>query len=211
VAGRRLQDLEFYARLAAAAGGPVLELACGTGRITRPLAAIGYDVVGVDNDPEMLEWTAPGVELVTADMRELDLGRTFGLAIVAYNSLQLLADRDEVNTCIAVAARHLRSGGILAAEVTDFITGAAVDVDEEQHIASADGISLYATLHTDTDQGVSVYTRRFVVAGVELRDQVMLRRIDESDLAAAAKHAGLQVTEMHHTGARLTWAARRAG
>jgi SAM-dependent methyltransferase len=55
-------DLDLYLALAARTGGPVLELAAGSGRIAVPLAAAGYQVTGVDNDPSMiaraeLAWT----------------------------------------------------------------------------------------------------------------------------------------------------------
>ena len=47
-------DVDLYLALAARAGGKVIELGCGTGRITVPLAAAGHDVTGVDIDPTML-------------------------------------------------------------------------------------------------------------------------------------------------------------
>jgi SAM-dependent methyltransferase len=80
-------DLDLYLALATRTGGPIIELAVGTGRIAVPLAAAGHDVIGVDDDPAMLERAArraaatPGVgerlRLVRADMvdvRPSDLG-----------------------------------------------------------------------------------------------------------------------------------------
>src|SRR5581483_663215 len=124
VAGRTLQDLEFYVRLAPATGGPVLELGCGTGRLTRPLAAMGFDVTGLDNDPEMLQWSAPGVTLVEGDMRDFDLATTFPLVMIPYNTLQLLPDDGARAQCFATVARHLAPDGLFALEVTDFLVGA---------------------------------------------------------------------------------------
>ncbi|MEM9074804.1 MAG: class I SAM-dependent methyltransferase, partial [Myxococcota bacterium] len=51
---RRRKDVRFYADLAEARGGPVLELGCGTGRVTRAIADRGMDVVGVDRMEPML-------------------------------------------------------------------------------------------------------------------------------------------------------------
>src|SRR4051812_38229949 len=51
--GRR--DVPFWRRVAAKAGGAVLELGCGTGRVTVPLAKAGIDLVGVDRSAPMLE------------------------------------------------------------------------------------------------------------------------------------------------------------
>src|SRR5438034_3153323 len=50
--GRR--DVPFWRRIAAAAGGPVLELGCGTGRVSIPLAKAGIDLVGIDRSAQML-------------------------------------------------------------------------------------------------------------------------------------------------------------
>jgi len=49
-----LDDLEFYVDMAKASGGPVLELACGTGRILLPIAREGIAIHGVDNSLPML-------------------------------------------------------------------------------------------------------------------------------------------------------------
>src|SRR5919201_1392064 len=51
--GRR--DVPFWRRLALAARGPVLELGCGTGRVTLPLARAGVRIVGIDRSAPMLE------------------------------------------------------------------------------------------------------------------------------------------------------------
>ena len=48
------EDLEFFLGLAAEYGGPVLDIACGTGRIGIPLASQGYEVVGIDLSGPML-------------------------------------------------------------------------------------------------------------------------------------------------------------
>ena len=48
-------DLDLYLALAGRVGGPILELAAGSGRLAVPLAAAGYDVTGVDLDPAMLD------------------------------------------------------------------------------------------------------------------------------------------------------------
>src|ERR1700716_406040 len=58
--GRR--DVPFWRRVAADATGPVLELGCGTGRVTRPLARAGIDIVGVDRSGAMLARAARGAK-----------------------------------------------------------------------------------------------------------------------------------------------------
>src|SRR5918912_1113576 len=84
----------FYREIARRTGGPILELACGTGRLTLALARDGHEVVGLDASRAMLRAAhakaeAEDVEitLVQGDMRSFDLGRRFPLVIVCCNSL----------------------------------------------------------------------------------------------------------------------------
>jgi SAM-dependent methyltransferase len=123
-------DLDLYRALASRAGGPVLELAAGTGRLAVPLAAAGHDVTAVDNDPAMLARlrrraaaAGPATEgrltIVEADLLDLRLrsAGTFGLAFVALNSLFLLASRDAQRLAFRTLADHVAPGGLAVADV----------------------------------------------------------------------------------------------
>ena len=48
------EDVDFYVKVAKRSGGPVLEIGCGTGRVSLPIAEAGIDIVGVDFSPAML-------------------------------------------------------------------------------------------------------------------------------------------------------------
>ena len=123
-------DVEVYLALATRSGGPVLELAAGSGRIAVPLAIAGHDVTAVDLDPAMLERALARarlagrrvtgrLELVEADLLDLDLpgAGTYRLAFIALNSLFLLATRDAQRRAFRTIARHLAPGGIAAVDV----------------------------------------------------------------------------------------------
>lgn len=69
------EDVEFYVDQALASGGPVVELAVGTGRIAVPIAAAGIHVIGVDASPGMLEIARASAEAAgVADLLDLRLG-----------------------------------------------------------------------------------------------------------------------------------------
>jgi SAM-dependent methyltransferase len=121
-------DLPLYLDLAAAEGGRVLEVACGSGRVLVPLARAGHDVAGLDASPHMLalarrklEAAGPAVaaraRLAEGDMRDFALGRAFDLAIVAVKSLSYLVDRADQLRTLATIAAHLRPGGLLALDL----------------------------------------------------------------------------------------------
>jgi SAM-dependent methyltransferase len=115
-------DVEFYLELAAKTGGPVLELACGTGRVTVPLARAGYEVYGFDLSREMLSVLqsklnrlpmdiARHVHLHRDDMAGFDVRRRFPIIIVPFRSFQALTDEEQVTGALAAIRRHLEPGG----------------------------------------------------------------------------------------------------
>lgn len=205
------QDVPWYLALAARAGGPVLELACGTGRVAAPLVAAGHTVVGVDIDVAMLQAARHrGVhQLVAADMRRFSLRSSFGLALIAYNSLQLLlSDADRVAT-LTTALDHLRPGGLLALELTDFQDG---DVDpwvEPEELASVDGITLWGSLFHDTDQRVTRYARRYEAEGESFEDETALCSLLPPDVEDLLARCGAEVIEHVTEGPRGRWVACR--
>jgi ubiquinone/menaquinone biosynthesis C-methylase UbiE len=119
-------DVPFYVEEALRAGSPVLELACGTGRVAIPVARAGVDVVGIDSSPAMLDRfrqrlpdLSPNVRrritLNEADMRYFDLGaERFTLAYCPFRAfLHLMTVEDQLATLRNVH-RHLRPGGRFA-------------------------------------------------------------------------------------------------
>lgn len=117
--GRR--DVPFWRRVAAAVHAPILELGCGTGRITAPLDAAGVDIVGIDRSEPMLDRARrrrPAVPLVRGDIRQLPFrAASFGMVLAPYGILQsLLRDRDVADTLRAVG-RVLRPGGLFGIDL----------------------------------------------------------------------------------------------
>ena len=126
-------DIDLYLALAARTGGPVLELAAGSGRVTVPLAEDGYEVTAVDIDSAMLaclqrrlEEAAKAeprirdrVHVVEADLVGLKLpgGLQFGLVILALNSILLLDSREAQGAALETMARHLAPGGVAVVDV----------------------------------------------------------------------------------------------
>ncbi|HEY8868799.1 MAG TPA: class I SAM-dependent methyltransferase [Candidatus Limnocylindrales bacterium] len=130
-------DLDLYLALAARTGGPILELAVGSGRLAVPLAAAGWDVTGVDIDSAMLARartaaaaarSAGGrpasevgtrLHLVEADLVDLRLesAGTFRLAFIALNSLLVLGTRAAQRAAVGTLAAHLAPGGIAAIDI----------------------------------------------------------------------------------------------
>ena len=114
----------FYVDLARQRGGAVLELACGTGQLTVPVALLGLPAVGLDRSRAMLNGarrraSAAGtsVALVQGDMRDFALGRRFDLVFVARNSLLHLLSTADLLAALTAVRRHLTPDGIFAFDV----------------------------------------------------------------------------------------------
>jgi SAM-dependent methyltransferase len=112
--------VEFYALLpafgepeivhaAVPAGASILELGCGTGRILRPLAALGHPVTGVDDSPDMLARN-PDLPTVCSSITSLRLDRTFDVVLLA--STMINADPGTRQGFLATVRHHLRGDGI---------------------------------------------------------------------------------------------------
>lgn len=181
-------DLDLYLALAARVDGPILELAVGTGRVAVPLAAAGWPVTGVDLDPAMLGRAharavaagpdvADRLELVEADLVGLRLPGRYRLAIVALNSLMLLADRTSQAAAVRTLADHLAPGGLAVVDLW---------VPDADDLARYDGRLFLEYVRTDPETG-----RTVVKTGSALHDAatqiVSLTTIfDEADVAGGS-------------------------
>lgn len=129
-----LGDVAFYKEQAEATGGPVLEIGCGTGRLTIPLARAGHEVWAVDISAAMLDQlraklaleppeVQSRVHVVQQDATALDLPvRNFRLAAIPFNVLMLIPDFTAERRTLASAAAHLAPDGRLALDVMNPLT-----------------------------------------------------------------------------------------
>jgi ubiquinone/menaquinone biosynthesis C-methylase UbiE len=115
------RDVAFWRRLAAAADGPVLELGCGTGRISIPVAKSGTRLIGIDRSASMLARAlgkakraglARRLRLIRGDIRSLPFRpRRFGLVMAPYGILQSLVRETDLAAALQSVARVLARGG----------------------------------------------------------------------------------------------------
>jgi len=167
------RDVDFYVDEAKDAGGRVLEVGCGTGRILLAVARSGSAIEGVDASAEMLERchaklqkesddVRGRVTLHRADARTLDIGRQFDLVIAPFRVMQHLTTIEDQLAFLHSAARHLAPGGRLAFDVFN---------PDFNALVSADGTEREDTPNTKLPDG-RLFRRAGRVARVRWIDQV---------------------------------------
>jgi SAM-dependent methyltransferase len=184
-------DLDLYLALAARTGGPVLEIAAGSGRVAVPLADAGYDVVAVDVDAAMLARAGRAaadcgpearahLELIEADLIGLRLpgGARFRLAIIALNSILLLDTRDAQLAALETMTRHLLPGGVAVVDAW---------LPSADELARYDGRIGLEYVRPDADTGLLV-TKTSAAQHEPARGHVVLTAIyEEGEQGGAAR------------------------
>lgn len=115
-----LGDLDFYKRwLPANKNTQILELCCGTGRLTIPIAMAGYDITGVDFTYSMLKKakdkaSEAGLEVkfIESDIKTLELPHKYDFIFIPFNSIHHLYKNEDLFQTFRVVKNHLRQDGL---------------------------------------------------------------------------------------------------
>jgi SAM-dependent methyltransferase len=179
-------NLPTLLALVPAAGGPVLDVGCGEGRVSRALKELGYEVVGVDGSPTLAAAAReadPGFEVLLADAAALPFAsESFELAVASLT----LMNMDDMPGAVSEIARVLRPGGRLCASVLHPLNtwgkagGDYFETTRYSETIEAGGASL--TLH-DTHRPLTAYFDALASAGM-LIERVVEPVPDEAYLAA---------------------------
>lgn len=117
-------DVPFWKRRAEQAGGPILELACGTGRISIPLAQSGFDVTGLDISLPMLRrarkkarMTETSINWIQAGMEQFSVRQSYSLIFIPFNSVCHLLENRSLFRCLTTVRRHLKPEGVFGVDL----------------------------------------------------------------------------------------------
>lgn len=208
------RDVAFWRQLALAADGRVLELGCGTGRVTIPLARAGAPIVGVDLSAPMLARARKRTarlrvkhrpRLVRGDIRALPFpDARFGLVAAPYGILQSLLNERDLTATLKSVARVLAPGGRVATELVADLPSwreyrgqtrlrgwrqgkkAHITLVESVEQQPARGLTLF---HQDfiEKRARSVIRRRFALAFRTISLPQMARRFEKAGLTVTAR------------------------
>lgn len=210
--GRR--DVPFWRRLVAPVNGSVLELGCGTGRVTLPLARAGAVMVGIDRSERMLARArtrirrgklADRARLVRGDIRHLPFpDQTFPLVLAPYGILQSLLKESDLARTLEAVHRVLAPGGTLGLEL-------AADLPswkEYRRRVSLRGrlssrgahVTLVESVRQDRARRLTLFDQEFVQrAGSQTKRRTFtlaFRTLSVPQMARRLEKAGLQVSAL---------------
>lgn len=196
-------DFEFYLDAARAADGPVLDVACGTGRVMLPLLRAGLEVDGVDLSAAMLGRCAEKVKregfaphLERASMSAFRLPRRYAMVMIPFNAFAHNLTSEEQLACLARCREHLNPGGLLTFDV--FTPTATM-------LAEPPGARVLEmeVAHPETGLPVRLYdTRTLDIVNQLQRSEMDIEELDE--------HGGLAVRHPFHADVRWVWPVEMA-
>jgi SAM-dependent methyltransferase len=196
-------DLALWEELATDAGGPTLDLGCGTGRVALHLARRGNPVTGVDVEPSLIAaFGERALELPAAatigDARDFALEAEFDLVLAPMQLLQLFAGSEERVRCLRRIAAHLSPDGVAAFAIVESVpepTDAAAPLPDTREVDGWVYSSLPVDVQVDPDSIRVRRLRQTVSPEGELEEElyeVALRRLDPETLEAEGREGGLR-------------------
>jgi SAM-dependent methyltransferase len=208
----QLRDVPFFLEHSAP-GDRLLEIGCGTGRVSLRLADARRDVFAIDIDEAMLERAvARGLTLDRAardrlefsweDMRDFALGRRFDQVLIPYNTLQLLDGGDERRAALGAIRAHLRDGGRLVI----CIHGFGLEAEPRAHVLTdylddeRTVVAMYDATIVEDPAHVRFETDYEITPpdgdAWQLRGELRIERIPLEDLRSELSDSGFALDEV---------------
>jgi len=111
-------DIPFYKGQVERYDDPVLELGCGTGRITIPIAREGYEIIGLDISKQLLDTAREkskkeniDIDWINGDMRNFSLNKKFKLIFIPFNTIHHILNLDDMEKVLKNVRKHLKPDG----------------------------------------------------------------------------------------------------
>jgi SAM-dependent methyltransferase len=202
------RDLPFWESCARSYGDPVLELACGTGRIALALAKAGFAVTGLEISAGMLDQARSkaralpkDVRWIPGDCRSFDLDRSFPLVIFGCNSMSHLLRRKDLEACFESVKRHLAVGGRFVVDVhnpsLEILTEESGKEYSHSQYEDPDGggtIVVRQTHSYDRASQISTTGLHYTMPDdAEAADELRLRMFFPQELDALLKYNGFKI------------------
>jgi ubiquinone/menaquinone biosynthesis C-methylase UbiE len=207
------RDVRFWQDMARRVNGRVLELGCGTGRVTLPIARTGARIVGVDRSAEMLSHARRRAgrarlkrkpSLVRADIRSLPFRKSmrFDLVMAPYGILQSLVREADLKATLASVFQVLSKGGVFG---LDLVPDLPVWKEYRNQVrfrgqrrGSQSRITLVESVRQDRERGLTIFDQQYIERRGRHRTMhefsLVFRTISVPQMTRRLERAGFRVT-----------------
>ncbi|WP_405067427.1 class I SAM-dependent methyltransferase [Kribbella sp. NBC_01510] len=168
-------------------GSSILELGCGTGRITRPLLACGHQVVAVDESPDMIARVTE-TETICSTIGDLRLDRRFDVVLMMSYLINVADDAERLRL-LQTCALHVRPGGavLLQQQIPGMLRGPAVMENDRRRLVVSDVEELPGNRQAAT--------LTHTIGGRSWSQRILTQNLTEEQLSAQLTEAGLTLTD----------------
>ena len=207
------RDVQFWRRMAERANGPILELGCGTGRVTIPVARTGARIIGLDRSSEMLAHavarsrrtrTAGRPMWLRGDIRFLPFRSSakFDLVMAPYGILQSLVRESDLKATLASVARVLRRGGTFGVDLVPDLPVWKEYRDKVRFRGVRRGgrsrITLMESVRQDRAKKLTLFDQEFIEQRgrrrTSRRFSLVFRTLTVPQMTKRLEHAGFRMT-----------------
>lgn len=203
-------EIRYLKRLSQTQNGPILDVGCGTGIVTVPLAETGLEVVGIDLTEAMLERArekARGREnllFLLANALEFELGTRFALALMTGNAFQEFLSEDDIRALLANICAHLRKDGLFVFD-TRLPEGYDLSLDDnfqasQNYLGPGGHIVRYADkqVRYDAETGILYFEmRRRYIDGIERTSSNAIKFTPLEKLLNLIRESGFEVLNLY--------------
>lgn len=213
------EDIGFYLRKAAEFGSPILELACGTGRVAIPLAEEGFPVYGLDLSREMLSIfekkcrelprdTYENITIKQGDMTNFSFNTSFKLVLIPFHSFQALLSDEEAHHCLSCVYQHLDQDGAFILNVSHLGDGFTENwqpglesQESMEFLEDGSYVTRYTVFHElDQRRHLMSFDNLYRISGLgteteEYRDSLLVRYYEEEELRNLLDESGFKIVE----------------
>lgn len=187
--------------------GSVLDLGCGTGRLTIPLAQKGLEVMGLDASQPMLDLARHKsanlpIQWIQGDIRDFQLKKAFDLIIMAGNSFQALLSESDQMDMLSCVKQHLSPSGVFVFNTRnpqehDFETIPEFEFWHSFQDVAGEEVQVYGTQQPDLPRQIVTYTTKRVWKNKETTTTIQIRFTPYDQLIKLLVQAGFEILDAY--------------
>ncbi len=202
-----LEDVPFYLKNAVEYGEPILELACGTGRVTIPIAKEGLSVTGLDLLDTMLtqakkksKESGVKIDWIKADMTDFNLNKKFNLILMPGCAFNWLLELESVEKCLTCVKEHLKPNSVFIFDAfnpdLNFLIRDPSKTYPNAEYQDPDGRGLViVSERSKYDKATQINDVKLLysIAGKKINNELKLRIFFPQELDAILKYNGFKI------------------